>query len=83
LIKHDMKKARDIWRNKIRLARQPILEQLDIEYIRLNEQNADTSVVVETKNKLRNFPQKPEIENAETVEELREIWDNSLLGDKD
>jgi len=78
-----MKKARDIWRNKIRLARQPILEQLDIEYIRLNEQNADTSVVVETKNKLRNFPQKPEIENAETVEELREIWDNSLLGDKD
>lgn len=83
MIKHDMKKARDIWRNKIRLARQPILEQLDIEYIRLNEQNADTSVVVETKNKLRNFPQKPEIENAETVEELREIWDNSLLGDKD
>ena len=78
-----MKKARDIWRDKIRLARQPILEQLDIEYMRLSEESADTSVVVETKNKLRDFPQKPEIEEAETVEELREIWDNSLLGDKE
>ena len=83
MIKHDMKKARDIWRDKIRLARQPILEQLDIEYMRLSEESADTSVVVETKNKLRDFPQKPEIEEAETVEELREIWDNSLLGDKE
>tara|TARA_R100000900_G_C3218447_1_gene140253 strand:+ start:241 stop:492 length:252 start_codon:yes stop_codon:yes gene_type:complete len=83
LIKHDMEKARDIWRDKIRLARKPILEQLDIEYMRLSEQNADTSVIIETKNKLREFPQRPEFEEAETIEDLRQIWDNSLLGDKD
>ncbi len=50
-----MEKARDIWRDKIRLARKPILEQLDIEYMRLSEQNADTSVIIETKNKLGSF----------------------------
>jgi len=77
-----MEKARDIWRDKIRLARKPILEQLDIEYMRLSEQNADTSVIIETKNKLREFPQKPEIDEASSVAELREIWDTALLGDK-
>ena len=77
MITHDMNKAREIWRNKIRLARKPILE-----YMRLSEQSADTSVIVATKEKLRGFPNKPEIDVATTLEQLREIWDNSLLGDK-
>ena len=82
MITHDMNKAREIWRNKIRLARQPILEQLDIEYMRLSEQSADTSVIVATKEKLRGFPNKPEIDVAPPLAQLRAIWDNSLLGDK-
>ena len=82
MITHDIDKAREIWRNKIRLARQPILEQLDIEYMRLSEQSADTSVIVATKEKLRGFPNKPEIDVATSIAELKEIWDNDLLGDK-
>ena len=35
------------------------------------------------KEQLRNYPNKVEIEQATNVEELREIWDNDLLGDKD
>ena len=82
MITHDMAKARDIWRNKIRLVRQPLLEQLDIEYLRTLEQNGDVDAIVSVKQKLRDFPNKPEIENATSIEELREIWDNDLLGDK-
>ena len=82
MITHDMEKARDIWRNKIRINRKPILEQLDIEYIRTLEEEGDVSTIVEIKQKLRDYPNKPEIDNANSIEELREIWDNDLLGDK-
>ena len=74
-------KARDIWRDKIRNARKPKLEELDIQYMRAQEAGEDTSAIVETKNKLRDFPAKPEITSATTVEELKVIWDNDL-GDK-
>lgn len=77
-----MEKARDIWKNKIRVARKPILEQLDIEYIRTLEQDGDVDSIIQIKQKLRDYPNKPEIENANSIEELREIWDNDLLGDK-
>ena len=59
-----------------------MLEQLDIEYLRTLEQNGDVDAIVSVKQKLRDFPNKPEIENATSIEELREIWDNDLLGDK-
>lgn len=77
----DMEKARDVWRDKIRMARKPKLEELDIQYMRAQEAGEDTSAIVATKNKLRDFPAKPEIDSASTVEELKVIWDNDL-GDK-
>ena len=83
MIEYDMEKARDIWKNKIRKARQPKLEELDVKYMRALEANNDVSVIVQTKEKLRNFPNKVEILQATTIEELREIWDNDLLGEKD
>ena len=51
--------------------------------MRALEANNDVSVIVQTKEKLRNFPNKVEILQATTIEELREIWDNDLLGEKD
>ena len=35
------------------------------------------------KEQLRNFPNKVEIEQAQTVEDLKEIWDTTLLGEVD
>jgi hypothetical protein len=49
--------------------------------MRAQEAGDDTSAIVATKNKLRDFPAKPEIDSASTVEELKAIWDNDL-GDK-
>ena len=77
----DMTLAKDVWRDKIRRARKPKLEELDIQYMKAQEAGEDTSAIVETKNKLRDFPSKPEIDSAATVEELKAIWDNDL-GDK-
>ena len=77
----DISLAKDVWRDKIRKARKPKLEELDIQYMRAQEAGEDTSEIVATKNKLRDFPAKPEIDSATTVEELKAIWDNDL-GDK-
>ena len=77
----DISLAKDVWRDKIRKARKPKLEELDIQYMRAQESGEDTSEIVATKNKLRDFPAKPEIDSATTVEELKAIWDNDL-GDK-
>ena len=74
----DMTLAKDVWRDKIRTARIPKLQELDIQYMRAQEAGDDTSEIVKTKNKLRDFPAKAEIESASTVEELKAIWDNDL-----
>jgi hypothetical protein len=78
-----MEKARHIWKNKIRKARTPKLEEQDVKYMRALEANNDTNAIVNIKEQLRNFPNKVEIEQAQTVEDLKQIWDTTLLGDKD
>jgi hypothetical protein len=82
MITHDMIRAREIWRNKIRTARKPLLEELDIQFMRATEEGEDTSEIITKKNLLRDFPQDPRIDASITIEELREIWDTTLLGDK-
>jgi len=82
-IKINMEKARDIWRDKIRTARALQWEQLDADWFKAMETpDGDPTDIVAKKQALRDFPSRPEIEAAETIEELREIWDNDLLGDK-
>ncbi len=83
MIEYDMEKARDIWKNKIRRARGPKLEEQDVKYMRALEANNDTNAIVNIKEQLRNFPNKVEIEQAQTVEDLKEIWDTTLLGEVD
>tara|TARA_Y100000401_G_C8143751_1_gene136136 strand:- start:5 stop:442 length:438 start_codon:yes stop_codon:yes gene_type:complete len=77
----DMKKAKDVWREKIRKARKPKLEELDIQYMKAQEAGEDTSAIVAKKNKLRDFPAKSEIDAASNLTELKLVWDNDL-GDK-
>ncbi len=83
MIRHDIEKAKEIWRNKIRRARTPILADLDVKYMRALEDGSDVNIIVQNKEQLRNYPNKVEIEQATNVEQLKEIWDNDLLGEKD
>mgnify|MGYP003147157285 CR=1 FL=1 len=83
MIIHDMEKAKEIWRNKIRRARTPKLTELDVRYMRALEDGSDVNIIVQNKEQLRNYPNRVEIEQATTIEQLQEIWDTTLLGDKD
>jgi hypothetical protein len=80
MITVNMTKARDVHRSLIRIARAPLLSDLDVEYQRAIESSADTSAIVAKKQALRDAPTDPEIDLCQTTEELRAQWDTALLG---
>jgi len=79
-IKIDITKAKNIWKDKIRVARKPKLEELDIEFNKAQETSADTSAIVAKKKELRDFP--AQVDSKTTLDEIKAVWDTDKLGDK-
>ena len=73
-------KAKDIWKDKIRKARKPKLEELDVEFIKAQETSSDTSAIVTKKQELRDYP--AQVDSATTTDEIKAVWDTDKLGDK-
>lgn len=71
----NIEKARDICRNKLREDRIPYLEKLDIDFTRALEENNEAlkQEIIAKKQKLRDAPADPRIENAISTEELKNI----------
>lgn len=70
VISVDMGRAREIWRDKIRIARDEIFHNLDAAFMRALEAGQDTSEIAAQKQLLRDAPQHPDIEAAQTPEQL-------------
>jgi hypothetical protein len=81
-IDHDMEKARAIQRERMRLARAPLLAALDVEYQRADEAaDADAKAsVAARKQALRDAPQDPRVDTVQTVEALKTVWPDALSG---
>ena len=79
-IKIDITKSKNIWKDKIRLARKDKFEELDVEFVRAQETGADTSAIVAKKKELRDFP--AQVDSATTTDEIKAVWDTDKLGDK-
>lgn len=73
VISVNMAKAKDIWRDKIREARKPMLEQLDTDYMRALETGADTTQIIADKQVLRDAPAHSDIDAATSVSELIQV----------
>jgi len=69
-IKIDIAKAKDITKDRLRAERKPLLEALDIEFIKAQEIGADTSAIVAEKQRLRDITQ--QVDTMSTVEELKQ-----------
>ena len=76
----NISKAKDIWKDKIRVARKPKLEELDVEFIKAQETSSDTSAIVTKKQELRDYP--TQVDSATTTDEIKAVWDIEKLGDK-
>jgi len=72
--------AKEIHKEKIREARQPLLTKLDIDFQRALETSADTTEIVAKKKALRDAPNADAIKNATSIDDLRKQWDSSILG---
>jgi len=80
MITIDISKAKEVWKNKIREKRKPVLEQLDIDFVKAQETSSDTTSIVADKQTLRDLPQ--QVDTATTVDEIKAVW-NDMLGDKE
>lgn len=78
MITINIDKAKEIWKDKLREARKPILENLDVEYIKALEQNQDATDIVAQKQELRDITKSPELINAQTPEEIKSFWPEIL-----
>ena len=81
VISEDMDKAKEIFKDKIRDVRQPLLEAKDVELMKALETSADTSSIATAKDALRDAPAASAISSASSIAELKAAWDTSVLGD--
>ena len=76
----DMAKAREIHKNKIRVARKSLLEALDIEFQKALETGASTTDIVAKKQALRDAPADSGITSATDTDALKAQWKTDILG---
>ena len=76
----DMAKAREIHKLKIRTARKPKLEELDVEFQNAQETGASTTDIVAKKQALRDAPADSGITDAKDAYALKAQWKTDILG---
>ena len=76
----DMAKAKEIHKTKIRTARKPKLEELDVEFQKAQEAGSDTSTIVSKKQALRDAPADSAITSASDTDALKAQWNTAILG---
>ena len=83
VISEDLAKAKEIFKDKVREVRGPLLEAEDVVYMKALEANDATAKAasVTKKTALRNAPAASAISDASTIAELKAAWDTSVLGD--
>jgi len=79
MITIDITKAKEVWKNKIRIARKSVLEKLDVDFVKAQEAETSTTAIVADKQTLRDLPN--QVNTATTTDEIKDVW-NDLLGDK-
>jgi len=75
----DITKAKEVWKDKIRIKRAKALKKLDLDFMKAQEAGTDTTSIVADKNTLRDLPE--QVDTATTVDEIKAVW-NDMLGDK-
>jgi hypothetical protein len=86
MIKINLDKAKEIHKDKLREVRKPLLEKLDVDFVRALELGNDTASIAAQKRALRdvtNIVTEAEITGTTVTEitsELKAIWNEELLG---
>ena len=76
----DMAKAKEIHKDKIRVAREEKFKKLDIEFQKALETGASTTDIVAKKQALRDAPADSDIGAASDTDALKAQWKTDILG---
>jgi len=82
VISEDLAKAKEIFRDKIREVRAPLLADEDVTYMKALEagDTAAQAASVTAKNALRDAPAAAAIDAATDIASLKAAWDSDTLG---
>ena len=82
VISEDMTKAKEIFKDKIRSVRQPLLDAEDVVYMKALEagDSSAQSACVTKKKALRDATSTSAIDAADNITKLKAAWDASTLG---
>ena len=83
VITEDLTKSKEMFKDKIREVRQPLLDEEAVVYMKaLEAADSDAQVASIAKKKaLRDAPAAKAITDADTIAKLKAAWDTSVLGD--
>ena len=83
VISEDMTKAKEIFKDKIREVRAPLLAAEDVTYMKALEADdaSAKTASVNTKTALRDATDASAISSASDIAALKAAWDTSVLGD--
>ena len=83
VISEDLATAKELFKDKIREVRAPLLDAEDVVYMKAMEADDATAKAasVTKKNNLRDAPAASAIGSASNISELKAAWDTSLLGE--
>ena len=83
VISEDMTKAKEIFKDKIREVRKPLLDAEDVTYMKALEAGDTTAQAasVAKKTALRDAPADSAIDAATDIAGLKAAWDTDVLGD--
>ena len=83
VISEDLTKAKEIFKDKIREVRAPLLEAEDVAYMKALEADdaAAKTASVAKKTALRDATSASAISDASNISELKAAWDSDTLGD--
>ena len=75
----DIDKAKDIWRDKWRQERKPLLENLDVEFMRAVEAGDATlqSQIATSKQELRDITE-TDLSEVDNIKDLQTVWPSAL-----
>ena len=81
VISEDMTKAKEIFKDKIREVREPLLAAKDVELMKALEAGTSTTAIATAKDALRDAPAASAITSASDIAALKAAWDTAVLGD--
>ena len=81
VISEDLTKAKEIFADKVREVRKPLLAAKDVELMKALEAGTSTTAIATAKDALRDAPADSAITAATDIAGLKAAWDTSILGD--